>query len=258
MVKKKRSTIPGRKKSKAMRSKGSILNPLMFAIFLITLALFAYYYYKRDVKIISTKELLVTIPEGFESFGIDISHHQGKIDWEELMIAQGFDSVVRFVYCKATEGASFIDSRWEENRTTLNEMNIPNGAYHFFSPKSPPRPQVDHFLSVWKKGDIDLPPVLDVESEGFSDNDLKAKMKIWLEEVEKQTGMRPVIYTSLHFFETKFTNDFNDYKFWIAAYSRKPACIEDGRVIHWQYSDAGQLPGIDELVDLNVSKVSYQ
>lgn len=258
MAKKRRSPIPKGKKVKRSKGGSSTFKSFLIAVFIIGLAGLAYYYYTRDKKVISTKELVASIPKGFPSFGIDISHHQGEIDWEELMVTQRFDTIVRFVYCKATEGASFIDSRWEENRAKLNELDIPNGAYHFFLPKSPPRPQVDHFLSVWQKGDLDLPPVLDVESEGFSDKDLIAKLKIWLEEVEKRTGMRPVIYTSMNFFETKFINEFKDYKFWIAAYSQKPACLEDGRVIHWQYSDAGQLPGIDELVDLNVSKVSYQ
>jgi lysozyme len=258
MAKKRTSPIPASRITKRSKSKNSTLKPFLIALFLIGLAGVAYYYYTRDKKVISTKELVATIPEGFPSFGIDISHHQGEIDWEELMVTQRFDTIVGFVYCKATEGATFTDSRWDENRKKLNELDIPNGAYHFFSPQSPPRPQVDHFLYVWEKGDLDLPPVLDVETEGFSDKDLIAKMKIWLEEVEKRSGMRPVIYTSLHFFETKFTNEFKEYKFWIAAYSRKPDCIEDGRVIHWQYSDAGQLPGIDEVVDLNVSKIAYQ
>ena len=130
--------------------------------------------------------------------------------------------------------------------------------YHFFQSKEKPKPQVQHFLKHWKKREIDLPPVLDVENEGLSDTDLRAKMTIWLEEVENRTGMRPIIYTSLNFFETKFINDFKNYKFWIAAYSRKPSCIDDSRIIHWQYSESGELPGCDEKVDFNVSKIALR
>ena len=82
-------------------------------------------------------------------------------------------------------------------------------------------------------------------------------MKIWLKEVEKRTGMRPIIYTSLNFYETKFQNDFLDYKFWLAAYSRKPECLHDERIIHWQFTETGKIPGTKEEVDVNVTKISF-
>ena len=197
------------------------------------------------------------IPKGFPTIGIDVSHHQGEMDWDKLFNKTGYDSLIHFVYCKATEGNTHADTQWKRNRRILNNLGIPNGAYHFFITKDEPKPQAEHFLKYWKKRDIDLPPVLDVETEGFSDKDLIAKMKIWLELIEKKTGMRPIIYTSLNFYETKFQNDFKNYKFWIAAYSRKPACIKDERIIHWQFSETGKIPGTKEKVDLNVSKLTF-
>lgn len=211
----------------------------------------------QDRRPMSPASFRKTVPEGFAAIGIDVSHHQGNIDWEKLFTESGYDSLIYFVYCKATEGHTHIDTKWERNRKALNNLGIPNGAYHFFQPKDPPRPQAAHFLDHWKKRDIDLPPVLDVETEGLSDEDLIAKMKIWLTEIELHSGMRPVIYTSLNFYETKFQDDFKDYKFWIAAYSRKPDCIADERIIHWQYSESGKLPGCKEKVDINVSKLNF-
>jgi lysozyme len=84
-------------------------------------------------------------------------------------------------------------------------------------------------------------------------------MRLWLKRVEKKTGLRPIIYTSLHLYETKFQNDLKDYKFWIASYSRRPAQLDtDQRIIHWQYSSEGRLPGIDHRIDMNVSKILIQ
>lgn len=230
-------------------------------VFLFTGILFlifaTWYLYSPLKRKVDKKSFVENIPEGFRSFGIDISHHQGKIDWDQLMRVEHFDTIIDFVYCKATEGSTYLDSEWENNRKTLNNLGIANGAYHFLSTKKLPRPQVAHFLSYWKKREVDLPPVLDVETEGFSDDDLRAKMTIWLEEVEKQTGMRPIIYTSLNFFETKFQNYFPDYKFWIAAYTQEPGSIDDPRIIHWQYTEAGILPGINEEVDFNVSTIPF-
>ncbi len=224
-------------------------------LFVLLTGLPTAYYFYRKTKVKAKKiDLLMTIPEGFSSVGIDVSHHQGKIDWPLLFDELRYDTIIKFVYCKATESDDHLDTRWEENRETLNNMGIVNGAYHFFDPKSLPRPQVEHFLSRWKPREIDLPPMLDVETEGYSDEDLIAKMKIWLTEVERITGIRPIIYTSHHFFDTKFKHDFKNYKFWIAAYSRRPHSLDDNRVIYWQYSETGKIPGCLELVDLNVAK----
>lgn len=245
-----------RKSSPKKKGKFS-LRLLTLGILLSVIGLGAYFYFK-DVKSPTVKNVISTIPENFPSFGIDVSHHQGKIDWENLFVTERYDTVIHFVYCKATEGTDHVDTRWQRNRKNLQKLQIPHGAYHFFSTKTAPRPQATHFLNHWKKSETDLPPVLDVETEGFSDKDLIAKMKIWLTEVENKTGMRPIIYTSLHFFETKFKNDFKDYKFWIASYTCIPGCIDDSRIIHWQYSETGELPGIKEKIDFNVSKILYQ
>jgi lysozyme len=229
-------------------------------ILLITLpiiAIVSWYFYSPFEEKISKNTFLENVPKGFESIGIDVSHHQGDIDWDLLLNKEHYDTIIHFVYCKATEGNTHVDTKWDYNRKTLNNLGIPNGAYHFFITKEAPKPQVDHFLKYWTKREVDLPPVLDVETEGFSDNDLRKKMKIWLAEVEERTGMRPIIYTSLNFYETKFKDYFPDHKFWIAAYSQKPSCLIDKRILHWQFSENGILPGIDEEIDLNVSKISF-
>lgn len=255
MAKRKVKSPP--KKRTVKKSKFPLM-AVFISVLLFILAGIAFQFYSKDQKSIKRRILIESIPAGFPSFGIDVSHHQGEIPWEELFKDQHYDSIIQFVYCKATEGTDHLDTRWKENRNALNRLNVPNGPYHFFSGKTEALPQAQHFLNNWTAREGDLPPVLDVESEGFSDEQLIKGMKIWLLEVEKQTGMRPVIYTSLHFFETKFMNEFKEYKFWIAAYSRKPDCIEDSRIIHWQYSESGELPGISEKVDFNVSKISYR
>lgn len=246
-TRRKKSTI----KSTKQKKWGLAFVALLIAVGGIT------YYLIKDIRPMTTASFRNTVPEGFPSIGIDVSHHQGEIDWHKLMTESGFDSLIHFVYCKATEGNTHFDRQWVKNRKTLNDMGIPNGAYHFFIPQDSALPQAKHFLNTWQKRDIDLPPVLDIETEGLSDTDMIAKMKIWLNEVEKKSGMRPIIYTSRHFYETKFQNDFKNYRFWIAAYSGKPLCIDDERIIHWQYSETGKLPGIKEKIDLNVSKLKF-
>lgn len=250
---KKKKTTSRRKK----KEKNSLKIKLILGFSLLVSITASILFYTKEMKPLNSNTFRETVPTGFASIGLDVSHHQGEIDWKKLMTESGFDTLIHFVYCKATEGNTHFDRQWVRNRSILNEMGIPNGAYHFFTSKEPAIPQAEHFLNRWVKRDIDLPPVLDVETEGLSDQQLIENMKIWLDYVEKKSGMRPIIYTSLHYFETKFKNVFLDYKFWVAAYSRIPSCIDDKRIIHWQYSESGRLPGIREKVDLNVSKLNF-
>lgn len=212
--------------------------------------------YKHFEKQIYTGPIaLEPIPPTFQSYGIDISHHQGKIDW--VLFKDRADSLIRFVYCKATEGTDFVDPQWENNRNHLTELNITHGAYHFFNPKTNPTTQATHFLKYYQSRQDDLPPVLDAETEGKSDQVLIDGMKEWLIRVEASTGKRPVIYTSYHFYNTKFKDAFTGYKFWIANYSNTPHRVKHNDIIHWQYSDLGEIPGIKNKVDLNYSKINF-
>lgn len=245
-----------KRKTTRRKTSGTKRHRIWWLAIPVGIAAFFFFWYEVEQEVQSPRYFIKNIPEGYASVGIDVSHHQGKIDWEELLIDKGFDTIIDFVYCKVTEGADHLDRQWERNRGILNGMGVQNGAYHYFSTKTPPRPQAAHFLAHWDERDIDLPPVLDVEDEGFSDEDLIAKMRIWLTEVERISGRRPVIYTSLNFYETKFRNRFPGYKFWLAAYSREPQYMTDDAVIHWQFSETGELPGIGK-VDVNVSKIGF-
>jgi lysozyme len=256
MPKKRKKTTRITKKSSNSKKKKYALAILLVVISLsISTATFLYITQKN--KPFKSDSFRKIIPVGFPSIGIDVSHHQGEMDWYKLFVETGYDSLIKFVYCKATEGNTHLDRQWERNRRILSELGIQNGAYHFFNPKDDALLQAQHFLNTWKKRDIDLPPVLDVETEGINDEDLILKIQVWLNEVENKTGMQPIIYTSLNFYKTKFHEYFKNYKFWIASYSSKPNCINDERIIHWQFSETGKIPGTKEKVDLNVSKLMY-
>jgi lysozyme len=205
----------------------------------------------------SSSDFNYDIPKNYKGFGIDVSHHQGKIDWDTLF-AQPLSPVIDFVYAKATEGQDHIDSEWEYNRAELLKNKVKHGAYHFFRPGTDPIEQVNHFLKNYKPQINDLAPVLDVEIEGVSDLILIQNVGKFLTELEKRTGKRPIIYTSYHFYRTKFKNKFEHHKFWIAAYSEPFLLPKDERILYWQFTDKGDLPfhkGVK--VDLNVSRVDF-
>ncbi|MDI6837073.1 MAG: GH25 family lysozyme, partial [Rhizobiaceae bacterium] len=67
--------------------------------------------------------------EDYPIQGIDVSHHQGDIDWHKLAA----QPKVRFAIIKSTEGGDFRDGKFDENWRRAGEAGIVRGAYHFFT-----------------------------------------------------------------------------------------------------------------------------
>ena len=108
--------------------------------------------------------LLIVIackPANDSTYGIDISHHQGKINWTKVNNWQGHK--INFVYMKATEGATFIDHLYESNVKEARENGFLIGSYHYFRTTSSPQKQFDNFIKVVDKDMQDLIPLIDVE-----------------------------------------------------------------------------------------------
>ena len=85
-------------------------------------------------------------PSGYEIRGIDISHYQGEIDWEQLQHAMIEKCPIRFIMIKATEGSSRLDPNFNENFRNARDYGFIRGAYHFWSNKSSARDQAQFFL----------------------------------------------------------------------------------------------------------------
>ena len=242
--------------AKRRRKKKSTRIPVfLFISTLIVGGYFAFQYFnKKNVTPIKFNEL-PSFPEGFKSYGIDISHHQDEVDWD--LFSEHNDSTIKFIYCKVSEGVDLTDRQWRKNHSALQRLKLPHGGYHFFRPNSDPEKQAENFLAHYMSFEKSLPPALDVEIEDNSDSELILKMKIWLKIVEKKTGKRPIIYTSYHFYSKKFEGEFDNYKFWIASYSDKSHRLKNKQIIHWQFSEKGKIPGIKGFVDLNYSKIEF-
>jgi len=202
----------------------------------------------------------ISYPEGYEIHGIDISHHQGEIQWDTLAEqARINDCPVRFVVMKATEGSTIVDENFTNNFRQARDYGFIRGAYHFWSTKSGATSQARYFIRNVRLDDGDLPPVLDVENkasdqspEQFRDSVLK-----WLDMVEKHYKVKPIIYT-YYKFKTQYLGDeaFNKYPYWIAHYYVEKVEYE-GPWKFWQHTDVGRLPGIKGYVDLDIYNGSY-
>lgn len=187
---------------------------------------------------------------GFEVHGIDVSHHQKRINWYKVK-----QDSIDFVFMKATEGKDFRDPNFELNWRSTKEKNIIRGAYHFYRPSIDAEVQAKHFIRTVKLSSGDFPPVLDLE---VSDNRPKRIViegaKNWLTIIEKHYGIKPILYVNRNWFEEYVDGNFDDYVVWMAAYtvSPQPKLVNGKDWIFWQYTNRGRVNGINGAVDLNV------
>ena len=198
-------------------------------------------------------------PEGYEIHGIDISHNQGKIDWEQLKNAMIKGCPVRFVIIKSTEGSSRLDENFRENFNQARDFGFIRGVYHFWSNKSTAREQAYYFLDQVHLTDGDLPPVLDIEHKPAdkSVEDFQRDVLTWLHIVEDKYHVKPIIYTYYKFKEQYLSAPvFDDYPYWIAHYYVDKVQYK-GKWKFWQHTDVGKLPGIKGYVDFNIYNGSY-
>jgi GH25 family lysozyme M1 (1,4-beta-N-acetylmuramidase) len=192
--------------------------------------------------------------------GIDISHHNGEIDFDKVA-----NDGVSFVFAKVTEAQSFVDDRYVGNATAAASAGLAFGAYHFARPDKTANDAVleaRHFVSNAQLGGANLLPVLDLESSGgLGARKLKAWVKSWLAEVRSQLGVKPIIYSTASFWKTYMGNKRwfadNGYQLWIAhwtdaAQPRMPASNWGGNGwTVWQHSSCGSVAGVSGCVDLD-------
>lgn len=185
--------------------------------------------------------------------GIDVSHHQGDINWHKLKVAYHRGRPITFVFMKATEGKNFVDEKFKDNFKSARERGFICGAYHFFLPDVEAEVQARNFISQVTLQSGDLPPVLDVEVSGKVGTDsLRQGVLTWLSIVEKHYGVAPIIYASYKFW-TDYLEDsaVRSYPFWIAHYY-VDELEYTGSWKFWQHTDRGRIDGIRGHVDLNV------
>lgn len=185
--------------------------------------------------------------------GIDVSHHQGYIDWE--MVAA--DGSVKFAYIKASEGTTHQDTRYDYNITEARERGIMVGSYHYFHPDVPVNEQIENFMQIITSYPQDLVPAIDIEESGdMSPQEVCDSVACFAARLQEQWHALPLIYTHQKFYNDYLQDNFNKYPLWIARYGFfffKPyPSLDDKRMpALWQYSNRGKVDGIKGRVDLN-------
>ena len=180
--------------------------------------------------------------------GIDISSHQGYIDWAKV----SSDKDINFVYIKATEGATYHSPHYPHNITQARRHGLLVGSYHYLSSSSSIDEQFNNFSKYALKSAQDLIPMLDVEVRGdWSRSQLIDSVNKFCHLVENLYGVQPMIYSTMGFYNKNLTPHFNKHHLYIGRYSNsEPEINWEGEFTIWQYSETGIIPGIDAYVDL--------
>lgn len=191
---------------------------------------------------------MVKVCAGMETVkGIDVSRWQTSIDWKAQAQAG-----VRFMFAKATEGLTQVDSMFEKHVAGAKAQGILVGAYHFFHPSESPEAQAQHFLNV--AGGVTKRLVMDWETSdhmpSMADQDAGSRFLSAI--LYRSLVNPPVIYGSPYFLEALKLNEvFSDHPLWIAHYGTKcplvPSPWRDW--VFWQTSDQG--------IDYNLYNGSY-
>ncbi|WP_321390992.1 GH25 family lysozyme [Emcibacter sp.] len=192
--------------------------------------------------------------EEFPVQGLDVSHHQGDIDWQRVD-RRDFS----FVYMKATEGGDHTDSDFAGNWREAREAGFIVGAYHFYTFCRPVEDQITHFTATVPAQPGTLPPALDLEFGGNckkrpEEATLKADLLRFSAAIEEKYGVKPLLYMTRAFYDTYHMAYFPAHPVWFRNIFFRPS--RDVAWSYWQFANRGRVDGIPKVVDLNVFRGS--
>jgi lysozyme len=180
--------------------------------------------------------------------GIDVSHHQGSIDWARLP-GQGVD----FAYIKASEGGDHRDSAFAANWAGAGRVGILHGAYHFFTFCRSGADQAANFIATVPIDPTALPPAVDLEYLGncaarVSVDRFHRELATFIRLVEARYGKRVTLYTTQEFDTAYAVSARVDRPLWLRSLVVEPHFGARHWAI-WQTSNFRILDGIDGRVD---------
>lgn len=193
----------------------------------------------------------------FPLHGLDVSHHQGKINWDAVPTGK-----FRFVYIKATEGGNHKDRRFKRNWEEAARVGLVRGAYHFFTFCKDSKTQAQNFIESVPVEDNMLPPVIDIEYGGNCKTRptrtvLLQDIHVFAEEVRRVYQRTPLLYVTEEIYTEYLQDEHTGYPLWVRNIYFEPNADRTSWLF-WQYANRGRVKGISGPVDLNVFNGSVE
>lgn len=198
---------------------------------------------------------------GDSLLGIDVSSHQGIIDWEKVASTDIAFAMVRVGYRGYEVGNICEDTMWQTNLQGARDNGLLVGVYFFSQAINAEEAleEAEFVLELLDGIELDLPVVFDWEP--ISDTARTAHMDaatlnacaITYCSAIEDAGYRPMVYFNMDLSSRLLSltqMQENGYHFWLAMYTDR--MTYPYKVNMWQYSDGGTVPGITGNVDMNL------
>ncbi len=189
---------------------------------------------------------------------IDVYEGNNIVDWLRV-VGDGVDGVI----CKATEGETYLDSRFPTYYMNAKKYCRFWGAYNFARPATSAasdeaKAYVDY---VNLHGGFDsIFPILDMEDNGgLTSDELITWIKTWRDTIKKLVGKPSILYTYLDFIKSNNLHGLTDMYLWIADLNSQLGSLGDwDKWLFWQYTDRGSLSGVLGNVDMDRSSLNVK
>lgn len=203
----------------------------------------------------STTKISVARPENALAQGIDVSYHQGNIDWEKVKNSGKADfAIIRCGY--GMDQTDQDDPCWEYNTSECERLDIPYGVYIYSYADTVERAQSEakHVIRLLEEKNFSYPVYYDMEDSSVMNKITAGQAaeiaQAFFDTMEEAGYNNLGIYSSKSSFESKLTSAvFDQYPKWVAQYNS--SCTYQKYYHMWQCTDSALIDGISTNVDFN-------
>jgi len=213
-----------------------------------------------DGTVMQTRDVYIKITAMTKSFGIDVSHYQGVIDWNAVKKSGVTFAILKIGEYWSKSGRILFDEQFERNYAECKRLGIAIGGYFysyaFNAVEAAEEAKVCLSLIPGKR--FELPIFLDVEDKiiknGLANGETnryqltQAALKFC--DMMNDVGHQAGVYASRDFYRENFIiKELERHAVWVAQWASQ--LVYEGKYDFWQYTSDGSVSGINGRVDLD-------
>ena len=200
------------------------------------------------------------LPDGATAQGIDVSEHQGRIDWNAVK-ASGIDFAILRVGFGAPSWGGRVDYQFNRNISECERLGIPYGVYiySYAFDNQQAADEASMVIDCLSGHNPRLPVYYDLEDKTIiadgRQSGIASRAQIFCNKISS-AGYKPGIYANLNWFNNILTDPVfksGSWDHWIAQYNSQ--CHYTASYSFWQYTSRGKVSGISGNVDMNYAYV---
>lgn len=198
------------------------------------------------------------------TYGIDVSSHNGKIDWDDVAENGMAFAVIRAGGRSYKSGELYKDEQFKRNMRSAWFHHVDRGVYFYSQAVNADeaKEEAEYTLKEIGGANLALPVFIDVEDTGTDGKgradgltkDERTAVVLAFAEVVSEKGYTPGVYANRWFLQNYLDTSALEkagVQIWLAEYTKKSRPQYTGHYDYWQYTDSGKVSGITGTVDLN-------